>query len=87
MSTSASTNAPIGTGAIHFSARETGAEAVYVVRDEGPGFDPSHVPDPTAPENLMRATGAGLLLIRAFMDEVSHNAAGNEITMIKRRVP
>jgi anti-sigma regulatory factor (Ser/Thr protein kinase) len=61
------------------------AEAVYVIRDEGPGFDPSKLPDPTDPSNLERVSGRGLLLIRTFMDEVHHNAIGNEITMVKRR--
>lgn len=60
-------------------------EATIVIRDEGPGFDVSQVPDPTNPENLVKASGRGLLLIRTFMDEVFHNAAGNQITMIKRR--
>lgn len=59
-------------------------EAVFIVRDEGPGFDVASLPDPTDPENLIRASGRGLLLIRTFMDEVRHNDRGNEITMIKR---
>jgi CheY-like chemotaxis protein/anti-sigma regulatory factor (Ser/Thr protein kinase) len=69
---------------VFVSARETLAEAVYVIRDEGPGFDPSLLPDPTDPANLERVTCRGLLLIRTFMDEVSHNDKGNEITMVKR---
>ena len=60
-------------------------EAVYVIRDEGPGFDPSSLPDPSDPSNLEKLSGRGLLLIHTFMDEVRHNAKGNEITMIKRR--
>jgi CheY-like chemotaxis protein/anti-sigma regulatory factor (Ser/Thr protein kinase) len=70
---------------VHVTSRESPAEAVYVIRDEGPGFDPSKLPDPTDPANLERVTGRGLLLIRTFMDEVHHNAKGNEITMVKRR--
>ncbi|MEQ9408676.1 MAG: response regulator [Fuerstiella sp.] len=59
------------------------AEAVFTIRDEGPGFDPSTLPDPTDPENLMRPHGRGLMLIRMFMDEVTFNESGNEITMHK----
>ncbi len=62
-----------------------GDEVRYVVRDEGNGFDPSTLPDPTDPENLLKASGRGLLLVRTFMDEVAFNETGNEITMIKRR--
>jgi anti-sigma regulatory factor (Ser/Thr protein kinase) len=69
---------------VYVEARHTRSEAVYVVRDEGAGFDPSAVPDPRDPGNLDRPTGRGLLLIRSFMDEMWHNVRGNEITMIKR---
>jgi CheY-like chemotaxis protein/anti-sigma regulatory factor (Ser/Thr protein kinase) len=65
-------------------ARERPGEVTYVIRDEGPGFDPARVPDPTDPGNVGRVTGRGLFLIRTFMDEVRHNAAGNEITLVKR---
>ena len=60
------------------------AGAQFVVRDEGRGFDPSKLPDPTDPENLEKVSGRGLLLMRTFMDEVLFNTAGNEVTMIKR---
>ena len=59
-------------------------EAVYRIRDEGPGFDPARLPDPTDPARLERTTGRGLLLIRAFMDEVAFNGTGNQITLLKR---
>lgn len=71
----------------HISARATPREAVYAIRDEGPGFDPTSLPDPTDPANLERISGRGLLLIRTFMDEVSFNDIGNEITMVKRGSP
>jgi len=57
------------------------------VTDEGPGFDPASVPDPLAPENLLKPTGRGLLLMRNFMDEVSFDfpeAAGTVVRMRKR---
>ena len=55
----------------------------FVVRDEGSGFDPDLLPDPTDPANLARPHGRGVLLIRTFMDEVLYNDAGNEVTLIK----
>jgi CheY-like chemotaxis protein/anti-sigma regulatory factor (Ser/Thr protein kinase) len=64
--------------------RETPKEAVYSVRDEGPGFDPSTLPDPLDPANMERASGRGLLLMRTFMTEVRHNPTGNEVTMVLR---
>jgi CheY-like chemotaxis protein/anti-sigma regulatory factor (Ser/Thr protein kinase) len=70
---------------VHVTARETPAEAVYVIRDEGPGYNPADLPDPTDPANLEKGYGRGLLLIRTFMDKVSHNAQGNEVTLVKRR--
>jgi CheY-like chemotaxis protein len=69
---------------IHVTANLSRKEAVYTIRDEGPGFDPSGLPDPTDPANLESTSGRGLLLIRTFMDEVKHNPRGNEITIIMR---
>jgi len=63
----------------------TPRQVCYTISDQGPGFDPSSLPDPLDPENLLRTHGRGLMLIRSFMDEVRHNDTGNEITMIKRR--
>ena len=60
---------------------------VIRVRDEGPGFDPSTLADPLAPENLLKASGRGIFLIRSFMDEaVVQRAAegGMEVVMVKR---
>jgi anti-sigma regulatory factor (Ser/Thr protein kinase) len=60
-------------------------EAKFVIRDEGPGFDPSTLPDPTDPENLLRPCGRGVMLMRTFMNEVTFNDRGNEVTLIWRR--
>lgn len=70
---------------VRVGAEESRDAVRYVVADDGPGFDPTTCGDPTDPANLERVYGRGLLLIRSFMDEVSFNAAGNEITMVKRR--
>ncbi len=55
------------------------------VRDEGPGFDVSKVPDPTQDANLSLPYGRGILLIRAFFDEVDYSPKGDSVTMLKRR--
>lgn len=60
-------------------------QAVFVIRDEGHGFDPSKLRDPRDPANLGKCSGRGLLLIRTFMDDVRFNNVGNEITMVKRQ--
>jgi serine/threonine-protein kinase RsbW len=53
------------------------------ITDEGPGFNPSDVPDPTLPENIERPCGRGLLLIRCYMTEVNFINAGRTIKMSK----
>lgn len=58
---------------------------LLVVRDEGAGFDPSLVTDPTKPENIFRAGGRGIYLIKHFMDEVEYRQGGREIRMRKKR--
>jgi serine/threonine-protein kinase RsbW len=59
--------------------------AEILVADEGKGFDPCCVPDPTADENLQRPCGRGIMLIRSYMDEVTYCAGGNEVRMVKYR--
>ncbi len=54
-----------------------------VVVDEGPGFDPGDVPDPTAVENLERPCGRGLMLMRHYMTEVVYKDTGNTVAMSK----
>lgn len=78
------TELPYRVRRVHVTARQTPTEVVYVISDEGPGFDPSGLPDPTDPAQIEMVSGRGLLLIRTFMDEVTHNERGNEITMVKR---
>jgi CheY-like chemotaxis protein len=60
-------------------------QASFIVRDEGPGFDPSSVPAAGQPGSLDPQSGRGLVLMRAFFDEVTFNGTGNEVTLIKRR--
>jgi serine/threonine-protein kinase RsbW len=60
-------------------------EVVVQVTDEGGGFDPNHISDPTLPENRLRPGGRGLFLIRQLMDEVEFNEKGNSIRMVLRQ--
>jgi len=60
-------------------------EATFIIRDDGKGFDPNTLPDPTDPENLVRPFGRGVMLMRAFMDDVSYNEVGNEVTLTRKR--
>ena len=55
-----------------------------VIRDDGKGFDLEAIPDPTDPGFVERAHGRGLLLMRAFVDEIGFNDACNEVTLLKR---
>ena len=70
---------------VYVTFKLTPSEATYIIRDEGPGFDPSTLPDQTEPENLLKLSGRGVMLIRMFMDEMRFNETGNEVTLIKRR--
>jgi serine/threonine-protein kinase RsbW len=56
-----------------------------LVADEGPGFDPGGVPDPTAPANRERSGGRGIFLLRRLMDEVQFNACGNAVRLVLYR--
>jgi serine/threonine-protein kinase RsbW len=55
------------------------------IEDEGEGFDPEHVPDPTLPENLEKPCGRGIMLMRSFMNKVEYNERGNRVIMEKTR--
>jgi len=54
-----------------------------VVKDQGRGFDPGAVPDPTAPENIGAEHGRGIWLMKSVMDEVSFECGGTEVRMRK----
>jgi serine/threonine-protein kinase RsbW len=56
-----------------------------LITDEGQGFNPEDVPDPTAIENIERPCGRGLLLMRGFMTEVQYHGKGNSVSMAKVR--
>jgi CheY-like chemotaxis protein/anti-sigma regulatory factor (Ser/Thr protein kinase) len=77
--------APYSDRKVTIKLEASNEQVTFTIRDDGPGFDAAALRDPTDPENIERAGGRGLLLINAFMDEVSHNELGNEIRMVKRK--
>ncbi|HZD05752.1 MAG TPA: ATP-binding protein [Longimicrobiales bacterium] len=60
------------------------SEITARITDQGDGFDPQAVPDPTTPRNITRAGGRGLFLMRKLLDEVSFNDRGNSVTLVLR---
>lgn len=52
------------------------------ITDQGAGFDPRDLPDPTLPQNVSRSHGRGVFLIRELMDEVAFNEQGNSVEMV-----
>ncbi|MDE3062465.1 MAG: ATP-binding protein [Acidobacteriota bacterium] len=74
---------------VRASFENTGKSLVISIADQGPGLDPDKIPDPLAPENLLRGTGRGIFLIRSFMDEVHFRQIhpGTEVTLVKYLSP
>jgi serine/threonine-protein kinase RsbW len=68
---------------VYISYRLLADRFEIAVSDDGAGFDPSDVPDPTAVENLERPCGRGLMLMRHYMSEVAYNSRGNGVTMCR----
>ena len=71
------------------SFENNGKSLVFTIADQGKGVDPDSLPDPLAPDNLLRGTGRGIFLIRSFMDEVHFRQLhpGTELTLIKHLAP
>ena len=61
----------------------TPQRADIAIEDQGPGFNPAELPDPTADENLEMCSGRGILLMRAYMSSVVFNPSGNKVTLTK----
>ena len=74
---------------INVSLENTGSSLVISIADQGKGLDPEKLPDPLAPENLLRGTGRGIFLIKSFMDEVHFRQLhpGTELTLVKHLAP
>jgi serine/threonine-protein kinase RsbW len=70
---------------VRFGARIDAARAAFEVEDQGPGFDPGTIPDPTVDENLEIPSGRGVMLIRAYMSEVEYVKPGTLLRMAYRK--
>ena len=70
---------------VNLEFERTGSDLVITIRDQGKGLDPDKIPDPLAPENLLKTSGRGIFLIRSFMDEVQIHPSqtGTEIKLVK----
>src|SRR4051812_47192971 len=68
---------------VHIAYSVLSDRFVIKITDEGDGFDPAEIPDPTAVENLERPCGRGLMLIKHYMTEVNYTERGNSVTMAK----
>jgi serine/threonine-protein kinase RsbW len=62
---------------------------VIRVEDEGLGFDPAHLGDPLAPENLLRPNGRGIFYMKSFMDEIQYGSGpgGGTMVTLRKRIP
>lgn len=69
---------------VHVEAIINPRQVDLIIEDEGPGFDRSIVPDPTAPENLEKSSGRGILLIESYMTSVDYSHNGRRVHMVKR---
>jgi serine/threonine-protein kinase RsbW len=70
---------------VHIVLKISDTEFYAKITDQGIGFDPETVCDPTLDENVNKACGRGVMLIKNFVDTVSYNATGNEVEMTKQR--
>ena len=69
---------------VKISVKINESELKAIIKDEGKGFDPSQVPDPTRPENLYKESGRGLYIMNTCMDELNYNFSprGTELTLV-----
>lgn len=70
---------------VHVSCQVSPQEARIIITDEGPGFDPDSVPDPTDDENIEKPGGRGIMLMKAFMSEVEFGENGKQVLLVKIR--
>jgi len=75
---------PYASRRVRCTTKESSECVEYTIADEGPGFDPSTLPDATDAANLLEVSGRGVMLMRSFMDDVQFDDNGSRVTMVKR---
>jgi serine/threonine-protein kinase RsbW len=70
---------------VRITVEISSSEATFTVEDEGGGFKVNDIPSPKDPDNLLKSSGRGVLLIKAIMNEARYNVRGNQLTMTKKR--
>ena len=70
---------------VHIVIELDAVQFTGTVTDEGAGFDPEDVPDPTDDSNLDKCTGRGVMLIKHFVDKATYNACGNSVSLSKKK--
>jgi serine/threonine-protein kinase RsbW len=74
---------------VHLDVERSASEITVVIGDEGEGFDLNSIADPLAPENLLKQSGRGIMIIRAYMDEFDIHprpGGGTEVRLVKKLV-
>ncbi len=79
-------NGPGSGKRVEISIRIDVGQLTVEVRDQGAGFDPDRIPDPLAPENLLKPRGRGIFLTRRFMDEVAYEFDGGTVMIMRKRL-
>ena len=86
--TEATTNAIIHankcdhTKKVTIDASDENSKLIIKIKDEGEGFDPGNIPDPTEPENLLKDSGRGIYLMKVYMDDLQYNRTPSGMELV-----
>ena len=67
---------------VTIDASEENSKLIIKIKDEGEGFDPGNIPDPTEPENLLKDSGRGIYLMRVYMDDLKYNRTPSGMELV-----